>query len=221
MIDGPMLPPRSGTAKQMVVLLHGYGSNGDDLISIGAEWASALPDAVFLSPHAPDRCEAWAQGYQWFSIRTVEGIVTKEFERAELIQPPAAALNAYLDAQLGKWGIAEDKLLVAGFSQGAMMAMYTMPRRAKACAGVIGYSGLLVDAKSLTAPGIAKMPVLAVHGAADDVVPPFCLEGVSEGFTAAGFDVETILRPGLGHGIDQVGFMRGLAFTKACFGLEP
>jgi phospholipase/carboxylesterase len=213
-LEGPVLPPKSGTAKQMVLFLHGYGANGADLLSIGEDWAFALPDTVFLSPNAPERCEQWAAGYQWFPIRAADGIVTKALERTDAIQKPAAALNAYIDGQLKQWNVDESRLVVAGFSQGAMMAMYAMPRRQKPCAGIIGYSGMLLDAKGLQDPAIVKPAVLAIHGDADDVVPPFCLQEAEAGFSAAGFEVEALLRPGLGHGIDQFGFIRGLQFIQ-------
>jgi phospholipase/carboxylesterase len=95
-----------------------------------------------------------------------------------------------------------------------MMAMYIMPRRKTPCAAVISYSGLLIDAAELKSQGIVKMPVLAVHGDADEIVPPEHLQAVEKGFSAAGFDVETVLRPGLGHGIDQFGLIRGMQFLK-------
>lgn len=213
-LDGPHLAPRSGKAKQMVIFLHGYGANGDDLLSIGEEWADELPDAVFLSPNAPDVCEASPFGYQWFSIREIDN---KAFEREKIIEQVAPVLSAYIDEQLQKWGVPENKLAVVGFSQGAMMTMYTMPRRKTACAGVIGYSGILLDAAGLSKPGIVKMPVLAIHGDADGIVPPKYLPLVQEGFSAAGFDVETVMRPGLGHGIDQFGLIRGIEFIKEAF----
>lgn len=216
-LDGPFLPPKSGKAKQMVIFLHGYGSNGADLISLGDEWADTLPDAVFISPNAPESCDQWASGYQWFSIRAADGLDTKAIERAEAIQKPAAILSRFIDAQLRQWGVDESRVVVAGFSQGAMMAMYAMPRRQKACAGVIGYSGMLIDAAGLTAASIVKPPVLAIHGDADDIVPPSCLEGVRQGFIAAGFAVETVLRPGLGHGIDRFGLTRGVEFIREVF----
>jgi len=214
-LEGSHLPPKSGTAKRMVIFLHGYGANGADLLSIGSEWAEALPDAVFLSPNAPEPCEQWSVGYQWFPIRAADGIVSKELDRAETVRKPAAILNAYIDGQLEQWNVDESSLAVAGFSQGAMMAMYAMPRRKKACAAIIGYSGMLVDAEGLKDPAIVKPAVLAIHGDADDVVPPFCLQNVQSGFSAAGFEVEAILRPGLGHGIDQFGLTHGLQFVKS------
>ncbi len=210
-LSGNCLPARSGAAKSMVVFLHGYGANGDDLLSIGEDWAEALPDTAFLAPNAPDVCEMSALGYQWFSIRAIDN---KAFEREKQMHKAVPVLNAFIDEQLRRWGVREDKLVVAGFSQGAMMAMYTMPRRKTACAGVIGYSGLLVDAAGLQEGGIVKMPVLAIHGDADEVVPPRFLGEVQGGFEAAGFNVETVMRPGLGHGIDGFGVMRGLDFTK-------
>lgn len=217
MLDGPFIAPRSGgAAKQLVIFLHGYGASGEDLISIGHEWAPYLPDAAFVSPHAPEVCEAFSAGYQWFSIRAID---PQAFEREKQAARAMPALNAFIDAQIEKWGVAEENLAVAGFSQGAMMAMYTMPRRQKPCAGVIGYSGMLIEAEALKAPGIVKMPVLAIHGSADDVVPPAMLHTVGNGFEAAGFNVETVLRPGLGHGIDGFGLTRGLEFLKECFDL--
>jgi len=214
MIDGPFIAPKSGPAKNLVVFLHGYGSNGDDLISIGQEWAPYLPDTAFVSPNAPEVCEIWSQGYQWFSIRAID---PDAFEREKQAEKAMPALNAFLDAQMAKWGVAESHLLVAGFSQGAMMAMYTMPRRQKPCAGVIGYSGMLIEAEALKRPEMVKIPVLAIHGDRDEVVPPASLEAIERGFSAAGYDVETVLRPGLGHGIDGFGLTRGLDFVKECF----
>lgn len=215
--ESAFLPPQSGDAEQMVIFLHGYGANGEDLLSIGENWAEELPNAVFISPNAPDVCEQYAGGYQWFSLRAADGIVTKEFDRTEIVEKPAAILNAFIDVKLEEWALDESRLVVAGFSQGAMMTMYTMPRRKKACAGIIGWSGMLIDAKGLNSPGIVKPPVLAIHGDADEIVPPFCLEGVQAGFSAAGFDVETVMRPGLGHGLDPFGIDRSLQFIKEVF----
>lgn len=214
LIDGPSIAPKSGKTRFLVVLLHGYGASGDDLISIGHEWAPDLPDTAFVSPNAPDVCEMWAQGYQWFSIRALQ---TDPLERARQAAQAAPALHAFLDAQLEKWDVPESRMIVGGFSQGAMMAMYTMPRRKNACAGVIGYSGMLIDGGALTAEGMSKMPVLAIHGDSDEIVPPASLHGIEQGFGAAGYNVETVMRPGLGHGIDHFGLTRGLSFIQKNF----
>lgn len=216
-LDAAYMPSKSGEVRQLVVFLHGYGANGEDLLSIGDEWRDALPDAVFVSPNAPEICEAFAGGFQWFSIRAID---RDAFERERQIEKAAPVLNDFLDSQLAHWHLDDSALAVAGFSQGAMMAMYTMPRRAKACAGVIGYSGMLISAAGLKEPHISKMPVLAIHGAEDTIVPPTSLTQVADGFEAAGFNVETVMRPHLAHGIDAFGITRGQAFLQDCFGLN-
>ncbi|MCK4946459.1 MAG: dienelactone hydrolase family protein [Alphaproteobacteria bacterium] len=217
MLDGPFLPPKSGEAKQMVMFLHGYGTNGADLLSIGVDLAEVFPDTVFLSPNAPEVCEAFSAGFQWFSIRSADGTVSKEIDSEKTIHGSSGILNSFIDAQLKQWGVDESQLIVIGFSQGSMMALYTMPRRKKPCAGIISYSGMLIDGEGLLAPEIVKPPVLAVHGDADETVPPFSLKKIQDGFSAAGFNVETIMRPALGHGIDQPGLERGVQFIKKAF----
>lgn len=214
-LTGNFIAPATGiTAKHMVIFLHGYGANGDDLLSIGHEWGSALTDTVFLGPNAPEVCEAFAGGYQWFSIRAID---PRTFERDQSAARVTPVLNAYIDEQLEKWSVPEENLAVVGFSQGAMMAMYAMPRRQKPCAAVVGYSGLLVDADGLKAQGAVKMPILAIHGDADEIVPPAHLAGIEAGFSAANYNVETVMRPNLGHGIDRFGMMRGLQFIQEVF----
>lgn len=214
-LDGSYLAPASGQASSMVVFLHGYGANGDDLLSMGESWAKELPNTVFLGPNAPAVCEAWAQGYQWFSIRALEKGAMAERERQ--IAEAAPILNNFIDEQLEHWKIPDNKLVVVGFSQGAMMAMYTMPRRRKPCAGVIAYSGMLIGGEGLKTPGTVRMPILAIHGDADEVVPPDSLDYVEKGFSAAGFDYEVIMRPNVGHQIDHFSFMRGLSFIQKVF----
>lgn len=216
-----VIEPKSGKAKNMVLFLHGYGSNKDDLISIGREWQDKLPDTVFLSPNAPQDCEMMPGmgGYQWFSLRTVQvDSIEREMEREGQVKEVVKNLHAYIDQKLEEYGVDESNLIVVGFSQGSMMTMYTMPRRLKPCAGIVCYSGLLLDGEGLKADDIQKMPVLAMHGAVDDVVPPFNLNLVQKGFDEAGFEVETIMRPGLAHGIDQFGLTRGLDFVLECLG---
>ncbi len=216
-LDSSFVAPKSGKAKQLVVFLHGYGANGDDLLSLSDEWRDDLPDAAFVSPNAPDVCDSFAGGFQWFQIRAVD---RNTIEREKQVQNVTGTLNAFLDEQLKEWGVDESKLAVAGFSQGAMMAMYAMPRRKKPCAGVIAYSGMLIDAEGLKGEGIVKMPILAIHGDTDSVVIPQSLEYAEKGFSDAGFNIETMMRPGLGHGIDHLGVMRSLEFLKENFGIS-
>ena len=220
MLNGPSIAPLSGVAKQLVVILHGYGDSGQGILALGEQWREGLPDAAFVAPNAPDVCEAFAAGFQWFPIRVADGIVTKAFDKADIVRDPAKKLNDYIDAQLEHYGLDDSQLAVVGFSQGCMMTLYTMPRRKKPCAAIIGYSGMLVDAQGLKADGIVKPPVLAMHGDRDDVVPPSMLADIEQGMTDAGFNIETAMQAGLGHSIDQFGLIRGLSFLQEHFGIS-
>jgi phospholipase/carboxylesterase len=190
-----------------VVLLHGYGADGNDLIELAPHWADALPDAAFVSPHAPEPCEMSAMGRQWF------GLVDRSAAamRAGVVAA-APILDAYLDAALAARGLDESALALVGFSQGTMMALHVAARRQRPCAAVIGYSGRLVAPERLAKETIARPPVLLIHGDADPMVPFESLGLAAAALRGAGFTVETHASPGLGHGIDPAGLALGKAF---------
>lgn len=191
----------------MVVFLHGYGSNGDDLIGLAPYWRDALPHTVFLAANAPQPCPGAPGGFQWWSLQepSAEG-------RAAGVRQPAPALNAYLDAQLARFGLSEDRLALVGFSQGTMMALHVGPRRARSLAGIVGYSGMLVDPEALADEVRTKPPILLVHGDADPMVPVIAMKQAETALSALGFKVTTRASPGLGHSIDEAGLRLGEQF---------
>jgi phospholipase/carboxylesterase len=212
-LSGPSHPPRGGTAKQLVVLLHGYGSNGDDLISLAPFFAQALPDAEFLSPNAPFPCEIAPSGFQWFGFedRTPEMLLGGARLAAEI-------LDRFLDAELAKRGLTDRDLALVGFSQGTMMSLHVGPRRPNTIGGVLGFSGSLIAPHLLASEIKSRPPVLLVHGTADQVVPYGALAQAEKALKDAGLPVETETRPGLTHSIDQVGAQKGALFLRRCFG---
>ena len=144
-LQGPMALPASGGApRSMVILLHGYGSNGDDLIGLVPYWRSALPDTVFLSPNAPEPCPGAPGGRQWWALTNFSPDA-----RAAGVRQAAPILNGFIDSQLAAYGLSEDRLALVGFSQGTMMALHVGLRRP--IAGIVGYSGMLADAEGLAA----------------------------------------------------------------------
>ena len=202
------LPPASGRApRQIVLLLHGYGSNGADLISLAPHWRHALPDALFLAPNAPERCPGMASAYQWWDLSTY----TPAALAAGAVRA-APALHAYIDAQLEEHKLGEDRLAIAGFSQGTMLALHVGPRRERRIAGILGYSGALTGATALDHDPITRPPVLLVHGSADAVVPVSATHQAKATLQRHGFEVETHISPGLGHNVDQTGLRLGADF---------
>ena len=166
-LEGPRLLPKHGKPEQLVVLLHGFGADGNDLIGLAPEWQPLLPHAEFLSPHAPFPCEAAPFGRQWFGFqgRTREQVL-------DGVKQAATILDQFITEVLAERGIDESKLALVGFSQGAMMSMYVSLRRAKPVAGVVAYSGRLFAAEALGVEMKSKPKMLLVHGDADQVVEP-------------------------------------------------
>ena len=209
MIDGPRIHPVGRPAKSLVVFLHGYGADGNDLIDIGRMWAPAMPTAAFVSPHAPEPCAESPTGRQWFPLAGVDPTKLRDG-----VVHAAPVLDAFLDAELARHRLTDDRLVLVGFSQGTMMALHVAPRRAQAPAGVVGYSGLLPAPEFLAAEVRHKPPVLLVHGDADPLIPAVALFAAQRILGEAGFPVEWHIRPGLQHGIDQAGLDYGLAFIR-------
>jgi len=219
-LDGPRLPPRSGTARQLVVFLHGYGADGNDLIELGRAWQPLLPDAAFVSPHAPEPCGQAPTGRQWFALTFRD-----PNERWVGVNKAAPALARFLDAELNHHKLPPSALALVGFSQGTMMALHVGLRRATPPAAIVGYSGLLVlppelDAEAFAGEIKSRPPVLLIHGDRDDLIPAQALFQATQGLAALGMAVEWHLSAGIGHGIDGEGLRHGGEFLARRFGVK-
>jgi len=216
-LDGPRLEPRAGAARQLVVFLHGYGADGNDLIDIGRAWQGLLPQAAFVSPHAPEPCGQAPTGRQWFNLTFHD-----PNERWVGVNKVAPVLERFLDAELKRRNLPASALALVGFSQGTMMALHVGLRRATAPLAIVGYSGLLVVPPDLKPEVFAseiksRPPVLLVHGAQDDLIPAQALFHASSGLASLGIGVEWHLSAGIGHGIDQEGLRHGGEFLRRAF----
>lgn len=214
-LSGPALQPASGKdPKQIIVLLHGYGANGDDLIGLAEQWKQELPDALFISPHAPHDC-SMGMGKEWFPL------VTRDpDERWNGVQSAAPVLNNYLDKLLEKYRLEDNQLAIVGFSQGAMMTLHVGLRRKKSPAALISYSGMLAGAEYLKGETTVAPPILMVHGDQDDIIPVKALLFSRAALEDAGQTVLSHIMQGVGHGIDPQSIELGGEFLAGAFGLK-
>lgn len=188
----------------MVIFLHGYGSNGADLIGLAPYWRGVLPDTVFLSPNAPEACPGAPGGYQWWGLSSFDAQA-----RAAGARRAAPVLDAFIEAELARYGLSDDRLALVGFSQGTMMALQVGLRRRRPPAGIVGYSGMLSEAPPEDG---AKPPILLIHGDADPMIPIAAFHSARAALARGGYEVESRVSPGLGHSIDQAGLDLGGRF---------
>jgi len=212
-LDGPRWGPASkGTPKQLVVLCHGLGADGHDLIDLAPTWAHALPDAAFVAPDAPDPCDLGPTGRQWWSVVDRSPPVVEAGVRRA-----ASFLHPFLDAELARLNLPPDAYALMGFSQGAMTALFTGLRRPTAPRAILAFSGALIAPDSLAAELTHRPPVLLVHGEADEVVPVQRSHDAEAALRAAGVPVEATYVPRLGHGIDETGLAMGALTLQRAF----
>ena len=212
-VNGSSLQPLSGEApRQIVLLLHGYGSNGADLISFAPQWQQLLPHALFLAPNAPEHC-GMGSGYQWWGLASLSPQAL-----ATGAKSAGPAIEAFIDRKLAQYDLSDADLAIVGFSQGTMMALHVGLRRERQVAAIVGYSGMLTGGPELSHLPITKPPVLLIHGSADPVVPVAALHDAKQTLDKLGLAVETHVSTGLGHSVDPIGLRMGAEFIAKAFG---
>lgn len=163
-----------GTTKSpkfLVILLHGYGANGENLIELANEFQPIIPDAHFIAPNA---IEPWEGGfpnsYQWFSLyagteRSALDSLAPKIKNANQI------LLKFIEKQLQRFNLSYENLILIGFSQGSMMSIYQGLIMPKKIAGIISFSGKVVEPNSVGDKIISKPNICLIHGTEDSVLP--------------------------------------------------
>jgi phospholipase/carboxylesterase len=211
MISGPIIEPSSGNSpKQMIIFVHGYGADGNDLIGLANYFQSTLPEAIFLSPHAPEACSMNPSGYQWFDLTSTDPAVLWS-----KILVAADHLNEFIDSKLLEYNIAEENLALIGFSQGTMMSLHVSLRRKNTMAAVLGFSGRLIGADLLKDDLISKPSIYLIHGDQDPMVPyqeSLTAEKVLKEYS---IDIKTHISEHTQHSIAEDGLRIGVDFLAS------
>ena len=215
-LEGAVQDPASGgKPKKLVILLHGYGADGNDLIGLAEPLAPLMPDVVFHAPNAPYPCDGNPFGYQWFGISRLDPHLMLAGVRGA-----APFVEAFLDKLLAEYGLSEADTALVGFSQGTMMALHVGLRREKKLAGIVGFSGLLPGVETLEAEVRSKPPVLLIHGDADPMVPFEMMDRAESALKTIGVEVDSYAAQGVGHSIDGHGLEKCARFLLRAFGVK-
>lgn len=207
-MDGPRLPPAAGgRPNSLVVLLHGYGSNGADLLGLAPYWAKQLPHAQFVAPNAPQPVAMAPGGFQWFALGQPDPRLMETGARAA-----AGPLDRFLDRELERYGLDGGRMALIGFSQGSMMALHVGLRRPIAPAGIIGFSGALVGRARLKEERSCAPEVLLIHGDRDDRIPLAAMFDAADGLSEAGASAQWHISYGVPHSIGPDGLDLGGEF---------
>lgn len=210
-LDGPRMPPaRGGKADALVILLHGYGSNGADLISLAPYWQKVLPGAAFVSPNAIEPVPQAPGGYQWFPISQLDPQLMEQGARQA-----AASVDRFIDRELERAGLDDSRLALVGFSQGTMMALHVGLRRKRSPAAILGFSGVLVAARKLKEEMAVKPPILLVHGSEDPMIPVTAMFDSAEALAASGHGAQWHVSYGVPHSIGPDGLDLGGTFLAS------
>jgi len=210
-LSGPLIPARSGQpATQAVILLHGYGADGSDLISLGQHWGTMLPEATFIAPNAPTPCAGSPFGFEWFPLE-----IDRAASRLDGARQAAAVVREFLDDLWTQTGIAPQRTILAGFSQGAMMALHVGTSLEQPLAGIIAFSGAFVPAEGFAEGGFAKPPVALIHGEHDQVLDPDLSRQAAVALKQAGIEVLLHISPDAAHGIAPDGLDVATSFLRS------
>jgi len=223
-LSGAYKAPKSGQkVKQAVIMVHGYGADGRDLMGLSDLFADHLPHAAFYAPDGPHQCEANPHGRQWFSIsnsytdllqvdlgqlRTVyNGMLNSVKQTAHL-------LTDFIKRVMIHHNLEPRKLALLGFSQGTMMSLHVGLRQPEILGGIVGFSGALVGAEKLSKEIITKPPVILVHGSADPLVPVISMSLAETALSENKVPCQTHVIADLQHGIAPEGAELGAKFLR-------
>ena len=215
-LTGPSRGPANGNKpEQMIIMAHGVGADGNDLINLASYFEKVLPKALFIAPNGPEKFDSSDTGYQWFSLSD------PNYEaRIKGLRTASKILNLFIDEQLAATGLSERETALVGFSQGTMLALWAGLRRPKPLAAILGYSGALIGDTELKDEIRSKPPVLLVHGQIDPVVPFDSMQQALETLRQLGIKADGLARPDIGHGMDDDGVKAGMFFLADCFNVD-
>ena len=214
-LNAKIIKPEDKNINNAVILLHGYGGDGNDIAPVTINWKRFLPNTIFICPDGPETCSINPAGYQWFDLNSEdEEYITKKALEAEKI------LKKFIAEIKNEFDLLNSNICLSGFSQGCMMSINVGLSEKEKFAGILGFSGKVINKFDLDSRIFSKPSTLLIHGDQDEIVPPVNLLEAKDFFERNKIDIITKMIKGCGHNIPVEASSTGLIFLKKIFNIK-
>ena len=214
-LNAKIIKPEDKNINNAVILLHGYGGDGNDIAPVTINWKRFLPNTIFICPDGPETCSINPTGYQWFDLNSEdEEYITKKASEAEKI------FKEFIVEIKNEFNLLNSNICLSGFSQGCMMSINVGLSDKEKFAGIIGFSGKIINRNELGNRILSKPSTLLIHGDQDEIVPPVNLLEAKDFFERNKIDITTKMLKGCGHNIPVEASSLGLTFLKKIFNIN-
>ena len=191
-----IVPEKNESIKNIVVLLHGYGGDGNDISMLALNWKRHMPNTIFICPNGHEQCSINPGGYQWFDLTKDDpNYILKESLKAE------EKIKEFLNEIKKEYNLDNNKITLSGFSQGCMMSINIGLTSEKSFSSIVGFSGKIIEPNNLKSRIKNSTSILLIHGDQDDIVSPTCLLEAKDFLLRENINVDTHLIKNCGHHI--------------------
>ena len=196
-LDSMIIKPEEGTEiKNAIILLHGYGGDGNDISILTLSWKRHLPNTVFICPNGHEICPINPSGYQWFDLSKEDSnYILEQSIKAE------EKIKEFIDEIKKEFNLSNDKICLSGFSQGCMMSLNVGLTSEEKFLCIIGFSGKIIDKDNLKSRIKNSTETLLIHGEVDQVVPSTHLLEAKDFLIRNNINVKTLLIKNCDHHI--------------------
>jgi len=208
-LKSTIIKPEEKEIESVIILLHGYGGDGEDISLLSLNWKRFLPNTIFICPNGHEKCNINPNGFQWFDLSSDNPeYILKESLKAEKV------LNKYIDEIKNEFKISKSKICLSGFSQGCMMAINLGLTSDEEYNCIVGFSGKIINNKNLSNRITSKTNTLLIHGDSDQIVPSTNLLNAKDFFLRHKINIETKMINNCEHNIPVEASSLALNFIK-------
>ena len=205
-------PENNTSIKQAIILLHGYGGDGNDISTLTLNWKRFLPNTIFLCPNGHEKCAISPTGYQWFDLTKDDPeYILEQSKKAEI------KLKQFIEEIKNKYSLKNSQICLSGFSQGCMMSINLGLTSSENYNCIVGFSGKVIDHEDLVKRKTSLTKMLLIHGDKDTVVSPIFLLEAKDFLIRNGIEIETKMIKNCEHNIPIEASSTALNYIKNNF----